>query len=169
MIKKTILFSVFYLTFFNVFAQENIVKAGAIIGNLGVQFERSLYDNLSVIGQVGYSNITTSVNNVDSKSDGIGYYLEGRYYFSSKKDLMEGWHIGPFYNSINTTDDKDLKTNISSFGIATGYQWIFDSKLTLEIIFGGGTLNIDSDIPEIEFLGEIGFLPHVGFSLGYSF
>ena len=62
-----------------------------------------------------------------------------------------------------------MKTNISSFGLATGYQWIFDSQLTLEIIFGGGTLNIDSDNPEIEFLGGLGFLPHLGLTLGYNF
>ncbi|WP_299365899.1 DUF3575 domain-containing protein [Winogradskyella sp.] len=169
MIKKTILLFAVFLTINNVFAQENIVKAGAILGNLGVQYERSLSKHFSIIGQVGYSNITTTVDDVESKSDGIGYYLEGRYYFSSKKDLMEGWHIGPYYNSINTKDNNDLKTNISSFGLATGYQWIFDHQLTLEIIFGGGTLNIDSDIPEIEFLGDIGFLPHLGLTLGYNF
>jgi len=170
MIKKTILLCAFALVFNGLTAQENIVKAGAIVGNLGVQYERSLSDHFSVIGQLGYSNITTTVNNVDSKSNGIGYYVEGRYYFSSNKDLMEGWHIGPFYNSINTKDDNDLKTNISSFGLATGYQWVLDSQLTIEIIFGGGTINIDSDVPEIEFLSDIsGFLPHLGFTLGYNF
>ena len=169
MIKKTILLCAFALTFNGLIAQENIVKAGAILGNLGVQYERSLSDHFSVIGQLGYSNITTTVNNVDSKSNGLGYYVEGRYYFSSNKNLMEGWHIGPFYNSINTKDDNDLKTNISSIGLATGYQWVLESQLTIEIIFGGGTLNIDSDNPEIEFLGDIGFLPHLGFTLGYNF
>ncbi|QTD38836.1 DUF3575 domain-containing protein [Polaribacter batillariae] len=169
MIKKTILLCAVLLAFSNLKAQENIVKAGAILGNLGVQYERSLSDHFSVIGQLGYSNIKTTVNNVDSKSDGLGYYFEGRYYFSSNKDLMEGWHIGPYYNSINTKNDNDVKTNISSFGLATGYQWVLDSQLTIGIIFGGGTLNIDSDNSDIEFLGDIGFLPHLGFTLGYSF
>ena len=169
MIKKTILLCAFALTFNGLIAQENIVKAGAIIGNFGIQYERSLSDHFSVIGQLGYSNITLSGNNVDSKSNGLGYYVEGRYYFSSNKDLMEGWHIGPFYNSINTNIGGDLKTNISSFGLATGYQWVLDSQLTIEIIFGGGTLNMDIDDPEIEFLGNIGFFPHLGLTLGYNF
>jgi hypothetical protein len=82
---------------------------------------------------------------------------------------MEGWHIGPFYNSINTKDENNLKINMSSFGLATGYQWIFDSQITLEMMFGGGKLNIDSDNPELEFLGDIGFLPHLGLTLGYNF
>jgi hypothetical protein len=73
---------------------------------------------------------------------------------------MEGWHIGPFYNSINTKDENNLKINMSSFGLASGYQWIFDSQITLEMNFGGGTLNMSSDHPELEFLGDIDFLPH---------
>ena len=118
---------------------------------------------------MGFSTITTTVNSVESKSNGFGYYVEGRYYFSSNKDLMEGWHIGPYYNSFMTKDDRDLKTDISSFGMGTGYQWVFDSQVTLGIVFGGGSLNINSDIPGIEFLEIIGFLPHLGFSLGYNF
>ncbi len=169
MIKKTILLCAFALTFSGLLAQENTLKAGAIIGNLGVQYERSLSDHFSVVGQIGYSRITTSIGSLDLTSDGIGYYVEGRYYFSSKKDLMEGWHIGPFYNRIDTEGDNGLETNISSFGLATGYQWVFRSKLTLEIIFGGGSLDIDSNIQEIEFLGDIGFLPHLGLTLGYNF
>jgi hypothetical protein len=49
---------------------------------------------------------------------------------------------------------------MSSFGLASEYQWIFDSQITLEMMFGGGKLNIDSDNPELEFLGDIDFLPH---------
>jgi hypothetical protein len=49
---------------------------------------------------------------------------------------------------------------MSSFGLATGYQWIFDSQITLEMMSGGGTLNMNSDNPELEFLGDIDFLPH---------
>lgn len=169
MIKKLIIVCVITLTFSGLTAQENIVKASWIVGNLGVQYERSLSDHFSIIGQVGYSTIITTVNSVESESNGFGYYVEGRYYFSSNKDLMEGWHIGPYYNSFMTKDDRDLKTDISSFGLGTGYQWVFDSQVTLAIVFGGGSLNINSDIPGIEFLEIIGFLPHLGFSLGYNF
>tara|TARA_B110000046_G_C13015905_1_gene408733 strand:+ start:1146 stop:1685 length:540 start_codon:yes stop_codon:yes gene_type:complete len=168
MIKKTILLCAFVCSFNVLFAQENIAKVGTIVGNFGIQYERSLSDHISVIGQIGYSKITTSVNLVETKSTGIGYYIEGRYYFSSKKDLMEGWHLGPYYNSINTKND-DLKFNISSFGLVTGYQWVFDSQITLGIIFGGGTLNLDSDVPGSEFLDDLNFLPHLGLTLGYNF
>lgn len=171
MIKKGILLFFLVIGLNQSSAQQNIVKASTLVGNLGVQYERSLSDHFSLIGQVGYSNMMVTVNNYEGKSDGIGFYAEGRYYFSSNKDLMEGWHIGPYYNSINTKlkDDRSLKTNVSSFGLSTGYQWVLESKITLEIIFGGGSLGVDSDIPEIEVLGDIGFMPHLGFTLGYNF
>ena len=71
MIKKLILVCVFTLTFNGLTAQENIVKASGIVGNAGVQFERSLSDHFSIIGQVGFSTITTTVNSVESKSNGF--------------------------------------------------------------------------------------------------
>ncbi len=170
MSKKAILLMTFAFAFNSLMAQENSLKAGIVLGNIGVQYEQSLSERFSLIGQLGYSPISTTINNVDTRSNGWGYYLEGRYYLSSKKERLEGWHIGPFYNSINTKDDNDLKTNISSIGFATGYQWIFDSQLTLEFIVGLGSLDIDSDKPEVEFLiGGAEYLPHFGISLGYKF
>jgi len=169
MIKKQILFFALILSVNIIFAQKNIIKASAVIGNLGLQYERSIANNISIVGQAGYSNINVSLNNVDTRSKGFGYYFEGRYYFSKQKDLMEGWHIGPYYNSLNTKTDDDLETNISSVGITAGYQWIFDSKITLGLVFGGGSLNFDSDIPEFEAFGNLDFLPNLGVNLGYNF
>lgn len=155
--------------FFSMNAQKNAVKASGVIGNYGVQYERLLGKNFSLIGQVGYSSLTTTVGAADSKSNGLGYYAEGRFYFSSKKDAMEGWHIGVFYNDINTSNSSDLKTDINSVGLVLGYQWVFDSKMTMGISFGGGSLNIDSEIAGLEIFNAIGFLPQAGISIGYSF
>lgn len=169
MIKKQILFFALILVANIIFAQQNIIKASTVIGNLGLQYERSITNNISIVGQVGYSNINVSINNADTRSKGLGYYLEGKYYFFSKKGLMEGWHIGPYYNSLNTKTDDDLETDISSIGITSGYQWVFDSKITLGLIFGAGTLNSDSDIPEFEAFGDFNFLPNLGINIGYNF
>ena len=79
MIKNPIVLCMLLVALNGLFAQENIVKAATIIGNTGVQYERSLSDHFSVIGQIGYSKITTTVNDVESKSTGFGYYLESRY------------------------------------------------------------------------------------------
>lgn len=167
--RKIILMSVIILASSKLVAQENIAKAGVLFGNFGVQYERSISKQFSILGQFGYSDIPTRVNNNDSKSTGIGYYVEGRYYFSSNKALMEGWHIGPHYTYLNLDDKNDdsIKTNISSFGLATGYQWIFNSHVTLGAIAGIGTLSLDSDV-KLD-LGGVKFLPNVGFTIGYSF
>ena len=168
MIKKTILLCVFVFTVNSLVAQENIVKASTIIGNLGVQYERSLSEHFSLVGQVGYSKIIATVNNVDNTSNGIGYYIEGRYYFSSNNDLMEGWHIGPYFNSLNTKAN-NIKRNATSLGITGGYQWVFDSHITIGVIFGAGTLNFDSDNNLEEFFDGKGIFPNLGLTIGYNF
>ena len=84
MIKKQILFFALILVANIIFAQQNIIKASTVIGNLGLQYERSITNNISIVGQVGYSNINVSINNADTRSKGLGYYLEGKYYFFSK-------------------------------------------------------------------------------------
>jgi hypothetical protein len=106
---------------------------------------------------------------VKIKSNGLGFYFEGRFYFSSKKDRMEGWHIGPYYNDINTKDDNGLETNISSIGLAAGHQWIFGSNVTLGLVFGAGTYDIESDTNRGIFLEGLTFLPHIGLNIGYRF
>ena len=158
---------IFGITFCN--GQDNIVKASALIGNLGVQYERALGSHFSLVGQLGQSTITNSVNDVETKSTGIGFHLEGRYYLSSKKETMEGWHIGPYYTSINTKDRNDLETNISSVGLATGYQWIFNSNITLGVVLGAGTFNLDSDQNRGILLEGLTFWPHIGVNMGYRF
>jgi hypothetical protein len=169
---KILLTTLVLLTFNNIFSQENIVKASSIVGNIGVQYERSLSPHFSVVGQVGYSMARIFIGGGDYYSSGIGYYAEGRYYFSKNNALMEGWHIGPYYNSINTKSKElnDAKTTMNSLGLTAGYQWQTDSGFAFGLIFGGGSLDFKSDIPNAEsFLGDINFLPNLGVTLGYNF
>lgn len=172
--KNKILYVALVFVFSSLNAQENIIKVGGVTGNLGLQYERSISNHFSVVGQLGYSNLSTTVNNkAQAISEGIGYYLEGRYYFSPSDNRMQGWHIGPYYNSINTKNDKS-STIISSLGISTGYQWILNSQITIDAMLGVGTMNIKSDEPLTNFLKDFGlfdfgFLPHIGLSFGYTF
>lgn len=158
------------------YSQKNNLKASALIGNLGVQYERSLNSHFSAIGQIGYSMMRISLANYYSTtsitSNGYAYYIEGRYYFSSEQTLMEGWHIGPYYSSLNTSlkENREVKSNLTSLGINAGYQWQTDSGVSLGLNFGGGNLNYTSDIKDSElFLEDLNFMPHLGFNLGYNF
>jgi hypothetical protein len=172
--KKILCIVLLAFTFSLLNAQENIIKAAGVTGNLGLQYERSISSHFSVVGQLGYSNLSTTVNNkAQAISEGLGYYLEGRYYFSPLDNRMQGWHIGPYYNSINTKNNKS-STIISSLGISTGYQWILNSQITINAMLGVGTMNVKSDEPLTNFLKDfgffdLGFLPQIGLSFGYVF
>jgi hypothetical protein len=150
------------------FAQQNIVKVG-FAGNTGIQFERSFFKQFSVAGQVGYSRIQATINDERNNSSGFGYAFEARYYFSSTKETMEGWYIGPYYFKNFLEDERGNEGDFSSVGGKVGYQWIFNSNITAEVAGGLGTMDVGGKITEIYLLGILRFYPYVGFSLGYNF
>jgi hypothetical protein len=118
---------------------------------------------------LGFSRLANSSSSVETVSTGFGYYLEGRYYFSANKDRMEGWHLGAFYNAIKTESADNFETNISSIGLATGYQWVYESNITFGLVFGAGTYDLDSEQNRGIFIDGLTFWPHLGLNLGYSF
>ncbi len=169
MIKKTCFTAICILMFTSNYGQDNILKASALIANVGLQYERALNDHFSLIGQLGFSRLSNSENDVNTTSEGLGYYLEGRYYFSRKNKRMEGWHLGAFYNVMNTESSDNLKTNIASIGLGTGYQWVFDSNITFGLVLGAGSKDLDTEQDRGLFINGLTFWPHLGLNLGYSF
>ncbi len=150
------------------FAQKNIVKVGFVASggtNTGLQYERSVSDNFSIIGQVGYATVSDLMN---ESSTGIGYYVEGRYYFSKNKDILEGWHAGIYTTYMNTESSNDFVSydqNNFSIGLVGGYQWVLTSHLTFDALIGGGYLRFDgSEVSE-----DSGFYPLIGLNIGYNF
>lgn len=167
--KKIIFFCFSMLCITYVSAQKNIVKANLLIGNVGVQFERSLTSHISLTAHIGYSKGSITVNDVKTSSDGFGYYLEGRYYFSSKKDLMEGFHFGPYYYEMHLSNKRNRKGSLNSLGLVTGYQWVLNSKITAGITAGAGTLSITGDIAGLYLFKLFKVYPNFGISVGYNF
>ncbi|MFS4417730.1 DUF3575 domain-containing protein [Maribacter sp. 2307ULW6-5] len=167
MLHKILFTTLFLIGVVGANGQNNVIKASALIGNLGLQYERALGDRFALIGQVGHSNFTNSVNDVETTSNGLGFLVEGRYYLSKNKERMEGWHIGVFYSAMNTESSEGLQTNIASLGIASGYQWVFGSHISLGLVFGAGTFDYDSDQDRGLLLEGLTFWPHLGLSLGY--
>ncbi|MFD1314015.1 DUF3575 domain-containing protein [Namhaeicola litoreus] len=162
----TLLFTLLTLP---IFAQENIIKLGFLGsgGTLsGLQFERSITKQISFLGEIGYAEVI-DILGVESNK-GFGLYGEGRYYFSKNKDLMEGWHSGIYLYYLNTKGDdssySDYHVNAFSVGLNGGYQFIFSSHISLDLLAGGGirfasgTFDSDTD-----------FYPLLGLSLGYNF
>ena len=165
---------------------QNIVKASALLGNIGLQYERALGKRFSLSAQGGYLTPgSLEIGSVEIKPT-LGYHFEGRFYFSGKKDLLEGWHVGPFYKRFgvkltDTAENTKGEASISSLGLAMGYQWVLNSNITIGITFGAGTLKIEGkgDITKddegnsiIDDLNDelpVSVFPHLGFSLGYNF
>ena len=99
----------------------------------------------------------------------MGYCLEGRYYLLRNHLAPEGWHVGAFFNSLITRSKEKEQTNISSLGLATGYQWIGSRGFSVGAVAGLGTLWVNSNMNLIERIEKAGFLPHLGINLGYAF
>lgn len=166
-----ILFSIIFIS--SSYAQKNILKVGFVASgglNTGFGYERSVSDNFSVIGQVGFATISDLLE-LDSSAEiyfGIGLYIEGRYYFSKNKDLMEGWHAGIYTTYLNTESNNDFASydqNNMSIGLVGGYQWVLTSHLTFDTLLGGGSLKFDGSGSN----EDSGFYPLVGLNIGYNF
>jgi len=50
-----------------------------------------------------------------------------------------------------------------------GHQWVFDSNITLGLVFGGGTFDPETERSLGLLLEGLTFWPHLGLNLGYSF
>lgn len=170
--KNLLFFVILLLGVVELRAQENIVKASLVFGNLGVQYERSLSQHFSLAAQAGFGFSFVSTNRViNDFTTGQGYSLEGRYYFSSDKKKLTGWHIGPSINIISTESggtNREYQTNL--YSVSAGKQWLFDSNLSIEFVLAISyqylVTNDPYEYPEDKVLPVS---PTGGFSVGYFF
>ena len=171
MLRKTIALLILLFTVSSLTAQKNILKAGVIARNIGIQYERSLTPHIAISGQFGYDGLyVTNEDDVEARINGIGFYIDGRYYFFADPEVMEGFYMGPYYYWSTMKNDMDWDASISSIGLTAGYQWIFNSRFTLNLSGGVGTLDIDSNITGGKYLYiSDEFSVHFGLSLGYNF
>ncbi len=137
--KKSLLFALLIAATFTMQAQENIVKASLLFGNAGIQYERAIGKHFSLAAQAGYAFLFVDDYKMNQFTEGYGYYFEGRYYFSTSKGKMQGWHIGPSVNILETQEGKNtVEYQTSIFGLKSGSQWVYNSHLTFEFIVGAG-------------------------------
>ena len=140
--KKILVTFILFFSLLYGHAQNNIAKLNVSLGLAGAQYERSLLDHFSVLGQVGYGFINVSDGYNSDIATGIGYSAAGRFYFSSEKGRMQGWHIGPKVHYLNTKvksshfDNQKLQLNV--YSLNTGKQWVYKSNLTFEFELGLG-------------------------------
>lgn len=174
--KNYFIYVLFLLFTLPIFSQENIVKIAAIESEgdiVGIQYERSLTNRISILGTIGYA----SFSYMYFTTTGFGLNAEGRYYFTKNKDLMEGWHAGAYLDYKNTEGESDSDyyhedAYINTFGIGLigGYQFVFSPSITLDLFAGGGLEFDDSDLGDsLEGRDDTVFVIPLGISLGYNF
>lgn len=182
---KKVLFATFaVLGILSANAQERIVKVNplSVLGGTDlVSYEQKLGEHSSFLIGAGVGGFKIG----DAKYSNLGGELQYRYYF---EESLQGFYAGgqagynsgkvKFENSYsfdsngnatNTTNE----TNFSAFKIGAkgGYQWIWDSGISLDLNLGVAYNNFSYKNNDGAFstLKASGVLPNFGFGLGYAF
>lgn len=150
------------------FAQDQIVKTnplGLAFGNFNAIYEKALNEKSSVSAGASYLYrlLGTDVT-------GFGLNTEYRYYITNAtKPAPAGFYVGPSFGFRNFSE-KNVDGSISLIGIGgtIGYQWVWDSGVSLDLGAGPqySIIIAESDGSTEDFSG---FLPRLVFAIGYAF
>ena len=156
---------------------------------VGYEFKISHNKGLKLIGTLGSS---------DNNSDWYGlnkfteFGLEGqlRFYMLKDRPALNGFYLAPYaaYKAMTYTGNTTIfnagtgqyesgqSTSVSNFtlGYVLGYQWIFNSTLTIDAFIGGGFNTISGDnsqgnLGTAIFAYRNGIDIHSGIGLGVAF
>jgi len=159
--------------------KQNIIKlnpVGLLFGGAQLGYERALGEKTSVVVAPTFGFFKTG----GFKYTTYGLGAELRLYLSSEKAAPTGFYVSPgaaYFGGKAEMDDFSggkTTTKISgySFKGVAGYQWVWDSGLSLELNGGVQYFGLkfkDSDGVWGDAVAFKGILPAVGFSVGYAF
>ncbi|WP_396181545.1 DUF3575 domain-containing protein [Flavobacterium sp.] len=183
--KKVLLTAVAVFGFVATNAQENIVKVNplSILGGTDlVSFEHKLGDNSSFVVGGGIGGFKIG----DAKYSNLGGELQYRYYFN---EALQGFYAGAQagYNSgkvklensfsisstgaITTGTSNETNFGALKVGAKGGYQWIWDSGLSIDLNVGiaYNKFTYKNEDGLFSTLKASGTLPNFGFGIGYAF
>lgn len=180
--------------------QKNIVKAGlsgALLGDIGLEFESAITNNSSMLFKAGYIDPTLSplipekaftpgAYNLLEANGGINTSAEFRFYLSNKMS-MQGFYVAPYLRYFNQSmifDDEiegylftvDTKLSTYGTGIQLGYQWIFHELFTLDFYFFGAGIDfhkaviiyeLDPEPPEFNYAIVTPYIDEVFEDIGF--
>lgn len=146
----------------------NIIKLNPIslaFGNINLIYQRAIGKSSAVQlgGNYWYRFLGTDVTGFGIRG-GYQFFLTGR-----TKAAPEGFYVGPqlSYNSLKERST-DIPASVTTFGVGLliGYQWVWDSGLSLDLGIGPMYTFADDENSESSFEG---FLPNVMIGIGYNF
>lgn len=147
--------------------QRNIIKTNPLtlaFGNLNFTYERVLNNDQSSV--LIYANYLYQLFGVDINTGGIG--LGYRYYLThEKKDVPTGLYVNPkvAYSGGNLDESK---FSLTTMGAEVGYQWAWDSGVTLDLGVGP-SYAILGNKDDIDFDNGSGVIPSGTLALGFAF
>lgn len=153
---------------------------GALFSSPDLSAEFGVKDNIGIEPYIGASWYNLTVSDTKFKSTGVGYGLNGKYYFSPDKGI-DKFYAGIYlrggsstFKSDSTGSNDSFKRNRLGAGLSLGYKWVSRNNVIFEVGGGlgrkiyskysneAGTVNI-ADIP---ILNIDGFFK---FAIGYRF
>jgi hypothetical protein len=135
--------------------------------NPNFYYERLLTSQTSIHFGISYANFNRLNTNSDVDSPYISASAGFRYYFQKKQIGPKGFYLYPrirYYN-ILIKSAEDIHSAALELGLAPGYQWVFNSNLTLDAYLGIQTAvyqtGIQNELTKTS--------PLIGVLLGYNF
>lgn len=145
---------------------QSIIKTnplGLAFGIINLTYERALSQSTSfqIKGMFFNKLLGTEVSGVGVEG-GFRYYIT-----NSTKPAPEGFYVGPAisYSSI-TEKSTDVSVSTVGIGAIIGYQWIFDSRVALDLGIGPSYIIAGESTTTTDFSG---FVPNFSFAVGYNF
>ncbi len=196
---KKIIFILFIILFFQkniIFAQNmntnkhNIIKMDIVSPYLSrtwqFGFEKYITNRFTGVGYL------TWFSKPDQKTPnyGIGFTGEFRIYISGTMQAPVGWYVAPYGTIMNlrtnfernnngTVETETATVRMIGVGMASGYQWVFEDTIMLEIYAGlqynqGNATPNDEEAQEkirlsFPYSAKEGFGMRFGLNLGFIF
>jgi hypothetical protein len=156
------------------FSQKQSVKVNPLAffgGSDLVSYERAINNNMSGLIGAGLSSFSIG----SYKYSSFGLEVQSRYYFKEAiKGFYGGGQVGFNSGTVELNSpyltSSDLTFTSFRIGGKAGYQWIWDSGLTVDLNVGYGINTFSySSSDAVLGLSASGALPNLGFGIGYSF
>lgn len=153
---------------------------GALFSSPDLSAEFGVKDNIGIEPYIGFGWPKLTVNDETFRSTGIGYGLNGKYYFSPDKGI-DKFYAGIYLRGGSSTFKSDSSGSTASFkrnrlgaGLSLGYKWVSRNNVIFEVGAGLGrkiyskytTESGTVDISKVPLLNLDGFFK---FAVGYRF
>ena len=178
--KKLLTLVAAVMAFATVFGQTEVKinPVGALFSSPDVSVEFAVSEAIGIEPYIGANWNKITVNDVAYKSTGVGYGLNGKYYFGPDKGI-DKFYAGLYLRGGSSkfksdSSSSNFNRDRLSLGLSLGYKWVSSKNIVFEIGAGLGRKLYSKysntsgtvDVSKIPLLNLDGFFK---FAVGYRF